>query len=135
MSINRYLGAVALAAALIIPTAAGAQQATAQTAPDGAPAAGTHHHHRGHGWGGALKGITLTDAQKQQLKDLRAQNKPAAGQTLDPATRKANREAMLQKVEAILTPAQRTQFEQNLQQMRANRADHDRPAPAATPGS
>ena len=134
MSINRFLGTAALAAALIIPTAACAQQATAQTAPTGAPAAGARHH-RGHGWGGALKGITLSDAQKQQLKDLRAQNKPTPGQTVDPATRKANREAMLQKVEAILTPAQRTQFEQNLQQMRANRAGHDRPAPMATPGS
>lgn len=131
MFIHRYLGTAALAAALIIPAAAGAQQ----TAPAGAPPAGAHHHHRGHGWGGALKGITLTDAQKQQLKELREQNKPVPGQTVDPATRKANRAAMMQKVEAILTPAQRTQFEQNLQQMRADRADHDRPAPGATPGS
>lgn len=140
MFTKRHLGTVALAAALIIPTAACAQQQTAQTAPAGTPAvAGTqgHHGHGHRGWGAALKGITLSDAQKQQLKDLRAQQKQqqTAGQTLDPATRKANRQAMMQKVEAILTPAQRAQFEQNLQQMRSRHRENAAPATAPTPGA
>ena len=65
---NRLLSAVLLAAAIILPTAACAQQQPANTAPaSGWQQSGQHHGHRA-GWRSALRGINLSDAQKQQIK-------------------------------------------------------------------
>lgn len=130
----RFLSTALLGAALVLPTAACAQTQAAQAGPQAGPTAGARAgHHRGGGWRGALRGITLTDQQKQQLKDAAAQMRQS-NQTADPQTRRANAQKFRSTVEGILTPAQRTQFEQNLQQMRQRHARRGAaPAPAATP--
>ncbi len=54
-------------------------------------------------------------------------------QTIDPATRKANRDKLHAQIDAILTPAQRTQLQTTMQQQRqmhGQRPDRGGPAPA-----
>jgi periplasmic protein CpxP/Spy len=137
LSILRFLGAAALAAALVVPVAALAQQAPPAPAAPGAPGQPGmgRHGHRG-GFRHALESLNLSAAQKTQIQQILAQ---ARGQNrnADPATRKANREKLRSQIEAVLTPAQRTQFQTVLQQQRR---DHQRrggawasPAPNATP--
>jgi Spy/CpxP family protein refolding chaperone len=115
---TRFLGALAFAAALALPTVACAQQGPAQP-NNGAPAAAGHH--RG-GPAAALEGLNLTPDQRDQIKAAiradRAAAKSSDGQQPDPATRKANREKMIGDIEQVLTPDQRTQFETNLRAMR-----------------
>lgn len=77
---------------------------------------------RGHGRGvGALlKGIDLTDAQKQQLKAIHAkrvderkpENKPTADEM------KQRREERLNEIRAILDPAQREIFDRNVAELK-----------------
>lgn len=131
---NRLFTAATLAVAIVIPAAAYAQQppAAAPNAAQTAPASGEHH--RGGMMRGAFRGITLTDAQKQQIQQIMQQyHGQMSNQTTppDPATRRANMEKLRGQIENVLTPAQRTQFEQNIQNMR----NHERqaPGPAATP--
>ena len=145
MFLNRVCAAAALAVAITVPGAAAfAQQpaaapsAPAQTTPEG-----------GHRHGGmmrrAFRGITLTDAQKQQIQQIvQQQHQAMQNQTQppDPATRRANQEKLRSQIEAVLTPAQRTQFEQNLKSMHNHegqgaegRPGGAAPAPAGTPAS
>lgn len=140
MSSIRFFGIAALAAALAIPAAALAQQAPPAPAP-GAPAGapgqpGMHRHGHGGGFRHALQSLNLSDAQKTQIQQVFAQSR-GANRNADPATRKANREKTRAQIEAILTPAQRAQFQTALQQARQR---HQReggawasPAPNATP--
>jgi Spy/CpxP family protein refolding chaperone len=127
---NRFFAAAILAAAVALPTAAFAQQQPTGGAQVGAPSPvpGVRHH-RGSGFRGAFRGITLTAEQQQQIRNAIAQTRQA-NQNADPQTRRANQEKLRSTIEGILTPSQRTQFEQNLQQMRQR---HREPAPAATP--
>ena len=124
---NRLMSAALLAAAIALPTAACAQQQPANTAPASGWQGGHHGHHRG-GVRSALRGITLSDAQKQQIDTIVQQNRATmkSNPTTDPATRRANMQQLRTQIENVLTPAQRTQFEQNLQKQRAAR-----PAPPA----
>ena len=117
MSSIRFLAAAVLAASLTVPAAAFAQQAPsvpAGAAPVTAP--GQHGHHR-NGFRAALRGLNLSASQKTQIDQIfaqaRGQNKGA-----DPQTRKANRAKVRAQVEAVLTPAQRTQLQSALQQAR-----------------
>ena len=133
----RFLGAAALVAAFAAPAAVFAQTAPAMPAgapAAGAPAAGAHHRHHGNGYMRALHSLNLSDAQKQQIKTAMQQMHPAGqtAQTMDPATRKANREKLHAQIEAILTPAQRTQLQAAMQQQRQMRQTN---GTAATPGT
>jgi Spy/CpxP family protein refolding chaperone len=115
LSSIRFLAAAVLAASLAAPVAAFAQQSppVPVTAP-GQPGA-RHGHHNG--FRTALRGLNLSASQKTQIDQIFAQ---ARGQNrnADPAARKANREKLRAQVEAILTPAQRTQLQAALQQAR-----------------
>jgi Spy/CpxP family protein refolding chaperone len=101
VSHHRLVAAAALALGLVAPIAASAQQA-----PPPAPAAG--HHHR-NAFRDALRQLNLSQSQRSQIDQAFAQ---ARGQNkgVDKATRRANREHLHQQVEAVLTPAQRTQL-------------------------
>jgi Spy/CpxP family protein refolding chaperone len=117
---NRFVAVAALAAALAVPAAAFAQAPP----PAGAPATAPHGHHNP--MRAALGQLNLSPAQKSQLDGVFAQAKQMrqANQTADPATRKANRDAFIGKIDAILTPDQRTQFHASLAQMRAQHKQH-----------
>jgi Spy/CpxP family protein refolding chaperone len=112
---THLLGAAALVAALVLPGAAFAQTpAPLPPAPGaavpGQPGQPGRHRHRHGGLRAALQSLNLTDAQKSQIQQLISQNREA-NRNADPATRKANRQALRAKIEAILTPAQRTQLQ------------------------
>ena len=116
-----------LAAALIAPAGAFAQQQTSQ--PANAPAAGQwegHGHHHG-GMMRMMRGLNLTDAQKAQLKQIHEQfrqSHPAtAGQRPDPQAMKQLRDQMMN----VLTPQQRAKLQTEMQQ-RAGQ-----PQPQSTP--
>jgi len=116
MNISKPILAGAALLALALPLAVAAQ--TTPAAPTTTTTAGEHRHHGGGLNRMALRGITLTDAQKQQMMQLRTAYKTAhpKGSTPDPAARKALRDQML----GILTPDQRTQYDANVKQMREN---------------
>lgn len=139
---QRHLGALALAVALIAPLAASAQTAPAPAPAMGAPVAPgaesqpRHHHHHRNGFMHAMRGLNLSDAQKQQLagifksaRDKRQQ--VAAGTKPDPATRHANMVAMRAQIDAILTDTQRAQLADNLKRERQQKRESR--APQATP--
>ncbi|HEY0393849.1 MAG TPA: hypothetical protein VGD01_05085 [Candidatus Elarobacter sp.] len=110
MSTTRLLGVAALLAALALPAAALAQQgppAPAATAVPGMP--GAQHGHRHNGLRNALRGLNLTPAQQSQIDQAFAQTR-AANQNADKAARKANRRQLRARIDAILTPDQRTQL-------------------------
>ena len=126
------LGALALAAALVTPLAASAQ--TAPVAPPVGPgAAGAnapmarHHHHRQNGYMRAMRGLNLSDAQKQQIagimKSAHAARKSAAagGTPVDPQTRRANMLALRQQIDGVLSDTQRAQLHANLKAQRHQR--------------
>lgn len=135
MPSNRFLSAALVAAALILPSAALAQQQPAPAQP-GQAVPGAHHRHRGAGWQRALRGLNLTSQQQDQIRNAVAQNRQA-NRNADRQTRRANAQKLRATIEGILTPAQRTQFEQNLAQMRQHRgqarATQPVPGTAATP--
>ncbi len=113
---RHHLGALALLAAFALPLAASAQTVPAPGAAAPAPAAGAPHHHRRHHrnpYMHAMRGLNLSDAQKQQisgiLKSARGQNKNA-----DPQARRANVRALHQQIEGILTADQRSQLHAKL---------------------
>jgi Spy/CpxP family protein refolding chaperone len=114
LSSLRFLAAAVLAASLTAPVAAFAQQSPPAAVP-GQP--GAHHGRHHNAFRTALRGLNLNAAQKSQIDQVFAQ---ARGQNrgADPATRKANRAKLRSQVEAILTPAQRTQLRAALQQAR-----------------
>jgi len=135
MNISKPILAGAALLALALPLAVAAQ--TTPAAPTTNATAGEHRHHGGGLNRMALRGITLTDAQKQQMMQLRTAYKTAhpKGSTPDPAARKALRDQML----GVLTPDQRTQYDANLKTLRA---DHKRdgngpfaPSASPTPGA
>lgn len=131
MSPIRFFTAVALSAAVVVPTAALAQNAPPPGPPNGPHAvsapAGQHGHHRHNRFMHALGSLNLSDAQRAQIRDTIRQTRQS-NQSADPQTRRANVRAMRQQVEAILTPAQRAQFHAALQ--RHHHGAPNAPAPA-----
>jgi Spy/CpxP family protein refolding chaperone len=118
LSISRLLGAAAIAAALVSPAVASAQQgppAPVATYAPGVPGAPGGHRHGG--LRKALRGLNLSASQQSQIDQAFAQSRQA-NKNADPATRKANRQQLRAKIEAILTPAQRAQLQANLKQNR-----------------
>jgi Spy/CpxP family protein refolding chaperone len=122
---RHHLGALALVAAFAFPLAASAQTAPApgvMPSPGAPPQTQTAPHHRHHRnrYMQAMRGLGLSDAQKQQIssivKNARAAN--AANKTTDPQTRRANMQALRQQIEVVLTPDQRNQLHAKLSQER-----------------
>jgi Spy/CpxP family protein refolding chaperone len=127
-TLRSFLLPAALSLTLIAPIAAGAQQAT-QAPSQGAPAAQTQRQgawqgHRGrHGFMRMLRGVTLTEQQKTQIRQIRSQfrrSHPRGSQT-DPQARRQAREQLRQQIMNVLTPAQRAQVQQNMLRMRQER--------------
>jgi Spy/CpxP family protein refolding chaperone len=131
---NRFFTAAFIAAAIALPTAAFAQAPPAPPAPQtGAPAAPGAYRHHGGGWQRMLRNLNLTPQQQQQVKDAIAQTRQA-NQNADPQTRRANNQKLRQTIEAILTPAQRAQLQEERERFRQqNENGGAAPAPAATP--
>jgi len=128
----RFLTAAALATAFAVPTAALAQN-TPQALPPGAtqgvtsPAHSHHGHHHGR-YLHALRALNLSDAQRAQIRDAVRQTRQA-NENADPQTRRANEQALHQRVDALLTPDQRTHLQGMLRH-------HHRQAPTgAQPGA
>jgi Spy/CpxP family protein refolding chaperone len=148
----RFLSVLALSAAFAaLSVSISAQDNGQKTAPDGTMSRdgrGFGKRHGGEGFRGGrgmmpgLRGIALTDAQKEQIRTIRESNKPdqAAMQemkTLMEAKRansltpdqqarlkelhqqgRQHAEAVQQQILALLTPEQLQQMEQNKQEMR-----------------
>ena len=131
------LAAAVLGAALSVPAAALAQQtpSPAATAP-AYPAAGVSagQHHRRNRFRAALRGLNLSPAQRQQIDQAFARTK-AANRNADRTTRRANVQKLRADVEAILTPAQRTQLQAELRKSRGHRRGgaFATPFPSPTP--
>ena len=132
--LRHHLGAFALAAICALPLAA-----SAQTAPNpgiaAPPAAqpGTHHrrHHRSP-YMRAMRGLHLSDAQRQQIAGI-VKSSRAASKGADPQTRRANMQATRKQIEGVLTPDQRTQLHAKVAQARRHFAQPNGQAPQAPP--
>jgi Spy/CpxP family protein refolding chaperone len=88
------------AAAQVVPMPPGAQQAPA--GPGGAQGGGQNRR-GGNAYLRAIRQLTLTDAQRQQIRQIMRQQ--------EQETRR--------QITAVLTPAQRAQLQQQMQQMRS----------------
>jgi Spy/CpxP family protein refolding chaperone len=109
----RFLTAAALATAFAVPTAALAQNVPGQPPPGAAQGvtapAHAHHGHHHSRYLHALRALNLSDAQRAQIRDAVRQTRQA-NQNADPQTRRANQQALHQRVDALLTPDQRTRL-------------------------
>jgi Spy/CpxP family protein refolding chaperone len=137
LSSFRLVAAAVLAGALIVPAAAIAQQTPAPGAVyPTPPARGARHGHHGHhnGLRAALRQLNLSSTQQQQIDQALARTKDA-NRNADRATRKANVQKLRADVDAILTPAQRTQLQAAMRRMREQRQQRGfaTPAPGFTP--
>ena len=112
------MAGMVLALTLGVASVSNAQQADRQSKPDSAHHDG--HMKRGGGHRGMLlKGIDLTEAQKDQLKALhqkqgevrREQREKMRGEMQE------HHAKMLDEVRALLTPAQKEVFEKNVAEM------------------
>jgi len=111
MPAPRFVPVLALIALFTSPLAAGAQTPppapVASTAPATTP---RHHHHHRHcdPFMRALRTVSLTPSQQQQIAGFRDQAKKADANA-DPATRKATTSKLHDQIMGVLTPAQKTQ--------------------------
>jgi Spy/CpxP family protein refolding chaperone len=78
-----------------------------------------------------MRGLALTDAQKQQIDGI-LKNARTANQNADPQTRRANARATRQQIEGVLTDAQRAELRAKLAQARSQ-VKPNAPAPQAKP--
>jgi Spy/CpxP family protein refolding chaperone len=134
---RNQLGALALAAAFMLPLAA-----TAQTVPPpgaAAPPAAqqgqqrpNHRRHRRSPYLHAMRGLHLSDAQRQQIAGILKSSR-AASKGADAQTRRANMQAMRRQIDGILTPDQRTQLQAKVAQARRHFAQPNGPARQAPP--
>lgn len=143
-SLRSFVIPLALGAALLAPVAVFAQQAA--PAPANAqqsqgvyqgPMRGARHHRR-HGFMRLMRGVTLSDQQKSQMKQVMQQFRQAhpRGSLKTAAERKQAHQQLRAQMMNILTPQQRTQVQQNMQQMRARwaqRHGQGAPNPQASP--
>lgn len=119
MTGHRLLSTLALAAIVVAPLGAFAQAAPpAQTAPNAMTGTPRHHHHHHHAFMRSLRTLSLTDAQKAQIKDI-AKSTRAANEGADRATRKANGEKMRASVLGVLTPDQKIQLQTAMSKAKA----------------
>ena len=131
-NLTRIAAMLTLAASFGFPLVAQAQSDVSSPAPS----MGGHHHGHRDPFFRALRKLTLTDEQKQQIKsDVAASRK--ASQNATPDQRKANWEQLHKQIEALLTPAQQQQLQAELAHEKAMwKAHHGNgamtPEPAAT---
>jgi len=110
--------AFGVAALLLAPGAAFAQGAPAPvTAPTASGATAPHHRHQGSRYMRALRSLNLTDPQRQQIRDLMSKARTTM-HGADQATRRSTYKQLRSQIDAVLTPAQRTQLQTTLQQSR-----------------
>jgi Spy/CpxP family protein refolding chaperone len=143
----------ALALALTLAASAGAQgmnPSDRPQRPQGTEQDGSFRRGRGGPEGMLLKGITLSADQQQKLADLRAHERQTfeqngqrrqdgqagadarprrePGDTAGFAARRAEMEKRFEQriaaVREILTPSQRAQFDKNVAELKARRAEH-----------
>lgn len=81
----------------------------------------------------AMRNLNLTDAQMQQIRQIRDQYRQShpQGSPRDPQAEAAMRQAVMN----VLTPTQRAQFEQNMQAWRAQHPSGSNGTQAAPHGS
>lgn len=130
MNTSKLLAAGILAGALILPIGASAQQAPPPVNQSTQPLS-AHLHHRVPAFARAMRGANLSASQKAQIRQIREQYRaahpPHSGRNPQAA------EAMRAQLLNVLTPAQRTQFKQNLAAMHANRRAHRLHTPGQAP--
>ncbi len=124
MSSHR-LALVMLIAALG-PAAASAQSSPA---PVASPAAGYHHKHRHVSFNRALRDLTLTPAQQQQIDGFRAAEQ-TANMNADQPTKEANARKMHEQIIGVLTPDQKAQLEAALHPNRMKPGAMPMPSPS-----
>jgi len=71
-----------------------------------------------------LAKLGLNDAQKAQIKGFMKTARDQNQNVTDPAQRKANFQAAFDKIDGVLTPAQRVKFKQLRAQARRDRQSH-----------
>jgi len=120
---RHHLGALALLAAFALPLAASAQTVPAPGAAAPAPAVHQHQHrnHHRNRYMHAMRGLGLSDAQKQQIAGIMK------------SAHRANVRALHQQIEGILTDTQRNQLHAKLAQGRQRGVNPNRPGPQAPP--
>ena len=84
--------------------------ALAQDQPGGAPPEGARHGRMGK----ILMSLNLTDAQKTQIRAIMADARKQNQNVTDRDARRANMKAAFDKVDTVLTPAQRTELHSKL---------------------
>jgi Spy/CpxP family protein refolding chaperone len=127
--IHRSLFSIALATALLAGGGTFAAvafnavpAALADDAPGSAPPAEGNH---GRGMRQALMSLNLSDEQKTQIRSIMADARKQNQNVTDRDQRRANMKAAFGKVEAVLTPPQRTEFHAKMDAMRQqNQAPH-----------
>jgi Spy/CpxP family protein refolding chaperone len=117
MSLRLIRGLALVAFAAGLPLAASAQVIPQPPAngPAGAPQQGGHH--RGNPYMRAVRSLSLNDSQKSQIQSI-VQSYRQKNQGVDRTTRRANTRQMRSDIMNVLTPAQRTQLQQQMQQYR-----------------
>ncbi|HXP94035.1 MAG TPA: hypothetical protein VN905_11255 [Candidatus Binatia bacterium] len=120
----RGIALVAFAAGLPLAASAQVVPPPAQTGPS-APSQGAPQQHHRNPYMRALRSVNLSDAQKSQIRSI-LQSYRQKDQGLDQTARRANAQQMRTDIMNVLTPAQRTQFQQAVQQMRQTGAQPDR---------
>ncbi len=108
------IGLLGMSAAVLAQSASPYPMPPAPAASAAGSNDGTHagHHHRNRMMK-ALKSLNLSDSQRSQIKDVVASYR-SSRTSATPMTR----DQMRQKIEAMLTPAQRTQFESQMARRR-----------------
>lgn len=91
--------------------------ALAQQAPDGGGQGGQGGPNRGR-MGQALMSLGLSDAQKQQIRDIMAGMRKQNQGVTDRDQRRANMKAAFVKIDTVLTPSQRDALHKQMQAMR-----------------
>jgi Spy/CpxP family protein refolding chaperone len=127
-----------MSVALIAPVAVFAQQAAQAPAPAASAQDQWQGQHRGghHGFMRMLRGVNLSDSQKAQIHQIMQQFHQAhpEGSLTDPQARRQAHQQLMQQVMNVLTPQQRAQVQQNMQQMRERfQQEHDGDETPATP--
>ena len=97
--------------------AANGAGAPGAAAPGAAGAAGQGASGRHH-FAQALMSVNLSDAQKTQIRQIMSTAR-AEGRTQDPETRRKTFHDAYEKVQAVLTPEQRTAFNAKMAELRA----------------
>jgi Spy/CpxP family protein refolding chaperone len=80
---------------------------------------GSEHHHGGGAYMRALRSVNLSDGQKLRIASItQSYRQKNQDQNLDQTGRRANMKLMRADILNVLTPAQRTQLQTQMQQMR-----------------